>query len=81
MHYATAMPNTNWTQLKSLQLGKYAEYFAKMEFASYGCDVYTSEVDDHGINFIVKDKRGRFCEIQVKAKSGTGYVYVEKKQI
>ncbi len=43
------MPNLNWSQLNHLQLGRYAEYYAKMEFASYGFDVYTSEVDDHGV--------------------------------
>jgi hypothetical protein len=57
------MPNKDWTKLNSLQLGNYAEYLAKMEFASYGCDVYTSEVDGHGIDFIVKDKNRLFCEI------------------
>ena len=56
----------DWTKLNSLQVGKYAEYFAKMEFASYGLEVYTTEVDDRGIDFIVKNKNGRFCEIQVK---------------
>lgn len=28
------MPNTEWDKLTHLQLGRYAEYFAKMEFAS-----------------------------------------------
>ena len=46
----------DWTKLNNLQLGKYAEYFAKMEFAKYGLDVYTSEVDDHGVDFVVKDR-------------------------
>lgn len=61
------MANTKWNKLNRLQLGKYAEYYAKMEFASYGLDVYTSEVDDHGVDFIVKDKKGIFNEIQVKS--------------
>lgn len=74
------MPNTNWSNLNSLQLGRYAEYFAKMEFASYGLEVYTTEVDDHGIDFIVKDKRGRFCEIQVKSKTEKGYVFMQKSK-
>jgi hypothetical protein len=74
------MPNTDWTRLNNLQLGKYAEYFAKMEFASYGLEVYTSEVDDRGIDFIVKDLQGRFCEIQVKALRGTGYVFMQKSK-
>lgn len=37
------MPDTNWSKLNKLQLGRYAEYYAKMEFASYGFEVYTSE--------------------------------------
>jgi hypothetical protein len=48
------MPNTKWSELNPLQLGRYAEYYAKMELASYGLEIYTSEVDDHGIDFIAK---------------------------
>lgn len=74
------MPNTKWSELSNLQLGRYGEYFAKMEFASYGLDVYTSEVDDHGIDFVVKNKLGKFFEIQVKAIRlvKTGYVFIRK---
>ena len=32
------MPKTNWSELSPLQLGRYAEYYAKMEFTSYGFD-------------------------------------------
>ena len=39
------MPCMNWDRLNSLQIGKYAEYLAKMEFTSYGFDVFKSEVD------------------------------------
>jgi hypothetical protein len=74
------MPNMNWAVLNSLQLGRYAEYFAKMEFASYGLEVFSSEVDDRGIDFIVKDKLGRFSEIQVKSLRGTGYVFAQKSK-
>ncbi|WP_246579010.1 DUF4365 domain-containing protein [Clostridium algidicarnis] len=74
------MTNTDWSRLNSLQLGRYAEYFGKMEFASYGLEVYTSEVDDHGVDFIVKDKKGRFCEIQVKSKTEKGYVFMQKSK-
>lgn len=74
------MPNTNWSILNTLQLGRYAEYFAKMEFASYGLEIYSSEVDDHGVDFIVKDKNGRFCEIQVKSLRNKGYVFVQKNK-
>lgn len=72
------MTNLDWTKLNNIQLGKYAEYYAKMEFASYGLDVYTSEVDDHGIDFVVKDRNKRFCEVQVKSLRNKGYVFVRK---
>ena len=72
------MPNTNWSKLNSLQLGRYAEYYAKMEFASYGYEVYTSEVDDHGIDFIAKTKKGRFFEIQVNSIRQNNYVFMQK---
>lgn len=74
------MPNLNWSMLNSLQLGRYAEYYAKMEFASHGLDVYTSEVDDHGIDFIIKTKSGRFLEIQVKSVRQTNYVFMQKEK-
>ncbi len=72
------MANTKWKELNRMQLGRYAEYYAKMEFASYGLDVYTSEVDDHGIDFIVKDKKGIFNEIKVKSLRNKGYTYMHQ---
>jgi len=74
------MPNLNWSKLSSLQLGRYAEYYAKMEFSSYGLEVYTSEVDDHGIDFIVKTKLGNYLEIQVKSARHTNYVFMQKNK-
>ncbi|MFV0250189.1 MAG: DUF4365 domain-containing protein [Bacilli bacterium] len=73
------MANTKWSILNRMQLGRYAEYFAKMEFASYGLDVYTSEVDDHGIDFIVKDKKNIFNEIQVKSLRDKGYTFMKQE--
>jgi len=51
-----------------------------MEFASYGFEVYTSEVDEHGIDFIIKTKKGMFLEIQVKSirYGKTNYVFMTK---
>ena len=71
-----------WSQLAFLQVGKYAEYYTKMVFTSYGFDVYTSEVDDHGVDFVVKNKAGKFYEVQVKSmRSPTSYVFVSKSKI
>lgn len=76
------MPNTNWSELSHLQLGRYAEYYAKMEFASYGYDVYTSEVDDHGVDFVARNPAdAQYYEIQVKSIRNWGYVFVPKDKM
>lgn len=73
------MPNMHWSKLSPMQLGRYAEYYAKMEFSSYGFDVYTSEVDDHGVDFVAKSPRNHvYYEIQVKSIRDTGYVFMKK---
>ena len=80
MNGGQPMPNLNWSGLNHLQLGRYAEYYAKMEFASYGYDVYTSEVDDHGVDFVAKGPDDRFVEVQVKATRGS-YVFIQQDKI
>ena len=75
------MPRMIWSELNPLQLGKYAEYYAKMEFASYGYDVYTSEVDDHGVDFVIKDGNGKFYEVQVKSILKAKYVFIQQDKI
>ena len=76
------MPNLNWSELSPLQLGRYAEYYAKMEFASYGYEVYTSEVDDHGVDFVVKvPGTAKFYEVQVKSVRDYGYVFISKSKM
>ena len=76
------MPNLKWSELSPLQLGRYAEYYAKMEFASYGYEVYTSEVDDHGVDFVVKAPgTDKFYEVQVKSVRDYGYVFISKSKM
>ena len=70
------MPNLKWSNLNHMQIGKYAEYFSKMEFTSYGLYIYTSEVDDHGVDFVVKSPQGAFYEVQVKSIRNTNYVLI-----
>ena len=48
------MPSTNWSKLSPLQLSWYVEYYAKMDSSSEEFEVYTLEVDNHGVNFIAK---------------------------
>jgi hypothetical protein len=49
------------------ELGKYAECLAKMECVLCGCDVFTSEVDDHGIDFVIRTRQGNHYDVQVKS--------------
>jgi len=72
----------NWTRLNRLQLGKYAEYLTKMEFILEGCDVFTSEVDDHGIDFVVRTRAGRHYDVQVKSYrlASNKYVFLQKSK-
>ena len=74
------MPNLKWSQLSGMQLGRYAEYYAKMEFTSYRYEVYTSEVDDHGVDFVAK-YNGKFYEVQVKSVRQDGYLYIPKDKV
>jgi hypothetical protein len=74
-----------WSRLNHLQLGKYAEYLTKMEFVLLGCDVFTAEVDDHGIDFVMRTREGNHYDVQVKSFRSqpgktTPYVYLQKSK-
>jgi hypothetical protein len=64
--------------LTPLQLGRYAEYLAKMEFTLFGFDVYTSEVDDKGIDFVVRRHPNRYYDVQVKSSRKLNYIFFPK---
>lgn len=69
----------NWGRLNHLQLGKYAEYFVKMEFTLFGFAVYDSEVDDRGIDFVVRKDENNYYDVQVKSIRGsTEYIFLQK---
>ncbi len=72
------MDKYNWNRLNHLQLGRYAEYFAKMEFTLYGFDVYTAEVDDRGIDFVVRRDSARYYDVQVKSSRNLNYIFFPK---
>jgi hypothetical protein len=69
-----------WSRLNKLQIGKYAEYFVKMEFTQYGFDVYSSEVDDRGIDFVVRKEPSAYYDVQVKSVREIGYVFFPKSK-
>jgi hypothetical protein len=72
------MHRYDWSRLKPLQVGRYAEYFAKMEFTLYGFEVYTSEVDDRCVDFVVRKDGGQFYDVQVKSVRGYTYIFIPK---
>lgn len=74
------MNKYDWDRLNPLQIGKYAEYFVKMEFTLYGFDVYTSEVDDKGIDFIIcNSNHDLYFDIQVKSVRNFNYIFFRKE--
>jgi len=72
------MSKYNWKRLNRLQLGRYAEYFVKMEFTLCGFDVYGSEVDDQGIDFVIRKGEKKYYDIQVKSCRNLSYIYFPK---
>lgn len=72
------MGRYTWSKLNHLQIGRFAEYFVKMEFALNAFEVFGSEVDDRGIDFIARYEGSGFLEIQVKAIRGFNYVFMQK---
>ena len=69
-----------WSHLNHLQVGRYAEYFFKMQFVLRGFDVYTAEVDDRGIDFVLRQEPNRYWDVQVKSIRNTGYVFFPKSK-
>ena len=72
------MKKYEWSHLNRLQLGKYAEYFVKMEFTRLGVDIYGAEVDDRGIDFVARTQDGRHYDVQVKSVHKSEYIFMCK---
>ena len=72
------MERYNWAQLTPLQIGRYAEYFVKMEFTLFGFDVYSAEIDDKGIDFVVRKDPDRYYDVQVKSARAFNYIFFPK---
>ncbi len=66
--------------LNRQQVGTYAEYFVKMQLTLHGFQVYTSEVDDRGIDFVARYQHLPFIEVQVKASRTANYIFMQKSK-
>ena len=74
------MNKYDWNRLSPLQLGRYAEYFAKMEFTLFGLDVYGAEVDNQGIDFIIRRGKDHYYDVQVKSCRHSNYIFFRKEK-
>lgn len=75
------MPDFGWGT-GHLKLGRIAEHYAVLEFLSHGFEVYTPEVDDHGVDFIARDRgTGELFEVQVKSIFKGKYAFIRKDRI
>ena len=69
-----------WSKLNRQQVGAFSEYFVKMEMMMHGFQVYSTEVDDRGVDFVVRYENGPFLSIQVKSIREKGYVFMQKEK-
>ncbi len=69
-----------WSHLNRQQKGTYGEYVAKMEFVMYGFLVFGAEIDDRGVDFVVRNDEGRHFDVQVKTVTGWNYTWVKESR-
>lgn len=73
------MVSLAWKNLDKAAVGRYAEYYVKMEMTARKFEIYVPELDDHGVDFLARRRPGPYLEIQVKAIRQPGYVFLRKK--
>jgi len=75
------MNDYSYDDLHHLAIGRMGEYWTKYALTMHGLDVYTSEVDNKGIDFVVRQSQSVFHSIQVKSirRSKTSYVFITKE--
>ena len=72
-----------WGHLDKQKVGRFGEYFAKMEFLRSGFDVYSPEVDDKAIDCLLRidGPEPIYLEVQIKTVrlASPGYVFMRKR--
>lgn len=70
----------DFTTLSHLQVGRIGEYWVKIWLTMAGFEVYYNDVDDRGIDFVLRLDHEKHIDVQVKTVRGTNsYVFVTKK--
>lgn len=70
--------NFEYSNLNRFQVGKFGEYWVKMWLSLARFDTYTTEIDDKGIDFIIRLNNDKHLDIQVKTIRKKGYIYIPK---
>lgn len=52
-----------------------------MEFTLHSFDVYSAEVDDKGIDFVIRKSEGCYYDVQVKSARGLSYIFFHKEKL
>lgn len=65
------MHKKTYKHLNKVQKGSFGESYARMMFTLEGFEVYNSEYDDRGIDFVVRNTSGKFFIVQVKTTDNT----------
>ncbi len=72
------MNKFEWSKLNHLQVGRYAEYYVGMEFTLHGFSVFSSEVDDRGIDCVIRKDENTYYDIQIKSTRDLNYIFFPK---
>ena len=72
------MLKNTYKHLNKIQKGSFGEAYSKMAFTLEGFEVYNSEYDDRGIDFIVRNKSGRYFSVQVKSTDDSSNPFINK---
>jgi len=71
--------NHHWSYLNHLQIGRFGEYLVKRELIQYGLDIFSSEVEDREIDFVVRLSESKYLDIQVKTVRELNYIFFRKR--
>jgi len=69
----------DWSRPSSLQLARYAEFLVMAEFLRWGLEVYSTEVDERGIDLLVRNNAGNIYDFQVKSSRNLNYIFFRKE--
>ena len=71
-------PEHSWAHLNPLQVGRYAEYLVQLEFTRLGFSVFGAEVDDRGIDMVIRTDAAQHFDVQVKSSRKMSYIFLSK---